>query len=316
MQPFHEHGIESVTMTAIPDSCGARSLHPTRANRARFALGLGLGLGLAALLVGPAAAQDSAALLPLINAYRDAPRQCEGKRYPAAGPLAPVAALAGVPADAGSDLLDALKAEGYLAAGAALLSATGPVDAQAVMRLLKARSCRTLLDPKFAEIGVNRRGERWTLVLARPLLSPDLPGWREAGQAVLERTNAARSTSQRCGDQAFAAAPPLVWNAELGAAARVHSRDMARRNRFEHRGPEGGQVGGRAERAGYAWRRVGENIAAGQGSAADVSAAWLASPHHCANIMNPGFTQMGAAHEVAPKSDAGIYWTQVFGAPK
>ena len=129
-------------------------------------------------------------------------------------------------------------------------------------------------------------------MLARPLPSPDLPGWREAGQAVREPTNTARSTSQRCGDRAFAAAPPLVWDAELGAAARVHRRDMARRNRFEHSGPQGGQGGGRATRAGYAWRRVGENIAAGQGSAARVSAAWLASPHRCVNIMNPRFTQM------------------------
>ncbi len=312
MQPIREHGIKSVTMTATPHSCGVRPAHPPGAKRARFALGLGL----SALLAGPAAAQDSAALLTLINAYRDAPRQCDGKRFPAAGPLAPVAALAGVPADAGSELLDTLKGRGYRAATVALLSATGPADAQAVMRLLKAPSCRVLLDPKFAAIGVSRHENRWTLVLARPLLSPDLPGWRETGQTVLERTNAARATSQRCGDRVFAAAPPLVWNAELGAASRVHSRDMARRNRFEHRGPEGGQVGGRAERAGYAWRRVGENIAAGQGSAAEVSAAWLASPHHCANIMNPGFTQMGAAHEVAPKSDAGIYWTQVFGAPR
>jgi hypothetical protein len=55
------------------------------------------------------------------------------------------------------------------------------------MRFLKARSCRTLLAPGFAEIGVGRHGDRWRVVLARPLLSPDLPGWREAGQAVLER---------------------------------------------------------------------------------------------------------------------------------
>ena len=61
---------------------------------------------------------------------------------------------------------------------------------------------------------------------------------------------------------------------------------------------------------------MGENIAAGQGSAAQVSAAWVASPHHCANIMNPNFTQMGAAFDVERSSDAGIYWTQVFVTPK
>jgi uncharacterized protein YkwD len=32
--------------------------------------------------------------------------------------------------------------------------------------------------------------------------------------------------------------------------------------------------------------------------------------------MNPHFTQMGAAFDVARSSDARIYWTQVFGTPK
>ncbi len=293
-----------------PDSCGARFAHPTRPTRVR------LTLGLAAVLAGPAVALDTGTLLPLINAYRDGTQPCDGERHPAAGPLAPLTTIADVPVSSGSELLDALKGRGYLAATATLLSVSGPGDAEAAMRFLKAHSCRALLDPGFAEIGVSRRGERWQIVLARPLLSPDLPGWREAGQAVLDRTNAARATSQRCGDKAFEAAPPLVWNAELAAAAHLHSRDMARRNQFEHRGPQGGQVGGRAESAGYSWQRVGENIAAGQGSAVQVSAAWLASPHHCVNIMNPHFTQMGAAYEVARNSDAGIYWTQVFGTPK
>lgn len=289
---------------------GVPRTHASRPKRAGHALAV------AAFLAGPAAAQETSALLPLINAYRDASRHCNGKRHPAAGPLAPVAVLAEVPVGSGSELMNVLKGKGYLAARAAMLTTSGAGSAAAVMRFLKARSCRTLLAPGFADIGVGRHGKRWQVVLAQPLISQDLPKWREAGQAVLEHTNAARATSQRCGDRAFAAAPPLVWDAELSAAARVHSRDMARRNRFEHSGPKGGQVGGRATRAGYAWRRVGENIAAGQGSAAQVSAAWLASPHHCVNIMNPKFTQMGAAFDVAPSSDSVIYWTQVFGTPK
>jgi len=41
----------------------------------------------------------------------------------------------------------------------------------------------------------------------------------------------------------------------------------------------------------------------------------LASPSYCANIMNPHFTEMGAAYAGNPESDAAIYWTQVFATP-
>jgi hypothetical protein len=158
---------------------GVRHAQPTRLTHTRY----GLGLGLAALLAGPAAAQDTAALLPLIDTYRDAPRQCDGNVHPAAGPMAPIALLAEVPVGTGRELMDVLKGKGYLAARAAMLSTAGVGSAEAVMRFLKARSRRTLLDPGFAEIGVGRLGERWRIVLARPLLSPEPPLWREAGQA-------------------------------------------------------------------------------------------------------------------------------------
>ena len=42
-------------------------------------------------------------------------------------------------------------------------------------------------------------------------------------------------------------------------------------------------------------------------------AGWLASPGHCANLMNAQFRELGAAYAVDPKSDAAIYWTAVFG---
>ena len=39
-----------------------------------------------------------------------------------------------------------------------------------------------------------------------------------------------------------------------------------------------------------AWSGKAENIAAGQGSPQQVVAGWLASPEHCANVMNGRFT--------------------------
>jgi uncharacterized protein YkwD len=119
-----------------------------------------------------------------------------------------------------------------------------------------------------------------------------------------------------CGQQRFAAAPPLAWEPRLASAALAHSEEMARRNYFSHTGKDGARVDDRASRAGYAWQRIGENIATGQGSPEAAIAGWLASPSHCANLMNPGFVQMGAAYAVNPQADTGIYWTQVFGTPR
>ncbi|WP_163830511.1 CAP domain-containing protein, partial [Pseudomonas viridiflava] len=104
-----------------------------------------------------------------------------------------------------------------------------------------------------------------------------------------------------------------AWNATLGTAAQAHSQSMANNNFFDHKDREGRMPGDRAELAGYIGQQVGENIAAGQDTARKVVDGWLASPGHCANLMNAGFRELGAAYATDPKSDAGIYWTAMFG---
>jgi uncharacterized protein YkwD len=91
---------------------------------------------------------------------------------------------------------------------------------------------------------------------------------------------------------------------------------MASQNYFSHHSKNGGEVDSRVGQQNYAWRRVGENIAAGQGSAQQVVSAWLSSPPHCANLMGEGFSEMGAAYAIDKNSDATIYWTQVFATPR
>ncbi|MNH22692.1 Cysteine-rich secretory protein family protein [compost metagenome] len=90
---------------------------------------------------------------------------------------------------------------------------------------------------------------------------------------------------------------------------------MANNNFFDHKDRDGRTPGDRAELSGYAGQQVGENIAAGQDTPRKVVDGWLASAGHCANLMNPQFSELGAAYAVDPKSDAGIYWTAMFGAP-
>jgi hypothetical protein len=51
-------------------------------------------------------------------------------------------------------------------------------------------------------------------------------------------------------------------------------------------------------------------------AAAEVVNTWLASPGHCANLMNPRYSDMGVAYAVNPDSEKVIYWAQVFAAPE
>jgi hypothetical protein len=266
------------------------------------------------LAAGPARAEGEDELVALINARRAETRDCAGRPRSAASPLAPSAALAQVDARTSAELGRALSSAGYLASSAATIVVSGPRDAQEALRQIELHYCTALLDARYADIGVARGGATWRINIARPLIAKDLGDWREAGQTVLRLVNDARGRPRVCGDRSFPAAPPLAWSDQLAQASLVHSRDMAQRNYFDHLDPGGASVAERATKTGYRWRVVGENIAAGQGSARQVVAGWLASPGHCENIMSREFAEMGAAYAINPHSALEIYWTQAFGA--
>lgn len=136
-----------------------------------------------------------------------------------------------------------------------------------------------------------------------------------AGQRILDLVNEARATPRNCGKNRLNAAQPVRWNSALADASRQHSEEMARYNYFSHRGRDGSNPGDRVKRAGYRYRSMGENIAAGQRSPEDAVAGWIRSPDHCANLMNPEFTEMGAALAVNAGSVLGLFWTQEFARP-
>jgi uncharacterized protein YkwD len=107
---------------------------------------------------------------------------------------------------------------------------------------------------------------------------------------------------------------PLTLDARLAAAAEAHSADMVRRDFFAHESPDGRQVWDRAVAAGYAYRKVAENIAAGQRTADEVVRGWMASQGHRANILDRDLTQIGIGR--AEGGSYGVHWTQVFGTPR
>lgn len=137
----------------------------------------------------------------------------------------------------------------------------------------------------------------------------------EVRQRVLELINQARSTGRRCGAEPFPSVAPLAWAPPLEAAAQSHASDMAAREYFAHRGKDGREPRDRVLAAGYASRLTGENIAFGAESAEEVVSGWLASPGHCANLMDGRFRHTGIAFATA-RTAGHIYWVQTFGAPR
>ena len=150
----------------------------------------------------------------------------------------------------------------------------------------------------------------------------------------LKAINDARSHERNCGSKHFDATTHLQWSDELYKAAYEHSQDMAKSGVFEHRGSgyesdwtakvnsldHPSRFDERIVNNGYTYSSAGENIAAGQNSIKQVFygskgvKGWLQSPGHCANIMNPNFTDIGMAMYYKKDDTNKYYWTQDFGS--
>lgn len=96
----------------------------------------------------------------------------------------------------------------------------------------------------------------------------------------------------------------------LRAAARGHCKDMARRDFCAHNNPDGVTPVERMLSAGYSAPGA-ENVARGQESPRVVMDAWLNSPGHRANLLNPQFTAIGVGVVFLARN--GPCWTQNFG---
>jgi uncharacterized protein YkwD len=131
--------------------------------------------------------------------------------------------------------------------------------------------------------------------------------------AVVSAVNAIRSRPQLCGGVAYPAVGALGWHGILETAASAHSTDMAMNNFFAHPGSDGSRIGVRANIAGYSYKKMGENIAAGQSSVTKVSGDWLVSASHCSNMMTASFVDVAVSCKYNPGSTYQYYWTLVMG---
>ena len=111
---------------------------------------------------------------------------------------------------------------------------------------------------------------------------------------------------------------PLKLNKRLTSAAQSHAEDMARRDYVDHRSPDGRALQDRIQSAGYPWRVISENVAAGRSSPIATVDSWMTSAGHRDNMLGRDYRDVGIGYAV-PKGDGkrptySRYWAIVFGA--
>src|SRR5688572_1311785 len=270
----------------------------------------------AALILFAACTQAVASdLYQAINRLRAGDTICA--RQSAVAPLAPNPQLerAAVALAAGAPLARAVPDAGYRATRTSHISIAGATRESEVLEILQRKYCAQLLDPGFTDVGIHHGAAKLSIVLATPFAPRVAESEEVVAQKTLALVNSARALPRQCGPRHYPAAAPLRWNDKLALAARSHAEDMSRFSYFSHDGRDGSKPSQRALRAGYKFRAVGENLAAGSTTAEDAVAGWIKSPAHCANLMSPAFSEMGVAFAINKSSAMGVYWAQVFGSP-
>lgn len=126
-------------------------------------------------------------------------------------------------------------------------------------------------------------------------------------EAVITQTNSMR-TGQGIGT--------LAYSDTLSQAAAAKARDMFANNYWAHTSPTGREPWDFIRGAGYTYRVAGENLARDFDSTQPMVSAWMNSPTHRANILNPRYQEIGIA--VVNGSMHGVETTlvvQMFAAP-
>jgi len=108
----------------------------------------------------------------------------------------------------------------------------------------------------------------------------------------------------------------LTINETLVAAAKAKANDMAAKSYFAHVSPEGLDSWHWFKEAGYTFNYAGENLAVDFGDSADVARAWMNSPTHRRNVLDPHFTEIGiATAEGVYQGHPTTFVVQMFGTP-
>lgn len=100
----------------------------------------------------------------------------------------------------------------------------------------------------------------------------------------------------------------VMENATLNTAASAHATDMVQNNYLAHVNLDGMTPGDRATAAGYDWDFMAENIAQGFFTEGSVVQAWMDSPAHRDNMVDPRPEEFGLGRD-------GSTWVLMLGSP-
>ena len=218
----------------------------------------------------------------------------------------------------GATLKDRLTTSGYLTQPCtscrwkAVYAENLAYGTQPINQMLKNKDDRSnVLNPNIKDIGVGVSGRFWVedfgaiTVINPPPLSPAALAAQK--KRILDLVNQERAKINL---------PPLKTETHLTQAAQNQAMDLTKRKYFDHISPEGTTPTDRIKASGYMSSApcaqcnysiyYGENIAKNQETADEVMKAWMQSPGHRANILNPKFQQIGIGID-------GPSWVQEFG---
>jgi uncharacterized protein YkwD len=136
-----------------------------------------------------------------------------------------------------------------------------------------------------------------------------------ADDSFASLTQAQAETSVTCLSNAARIAAglrTLKAHEQLRTAARRHADDMQTRGYFDHvapaPAPHGTTLLARLGSSGYPLRSAAENLASGQPTPRRATIAWLTSPGHCNNLLDPAFDEVGVG-----RAASSAIWVQVLG---
>lgn len=111
-------------------------------------------------------------------------------------------------------------------------------------------------------------------------------------------------------ERAKVGAPALKVHEGVEDIALIKSKDMVDNNYFAHESPTLGLYSDLLKKAGISYRAAGENLVAGYTTAESAVNAWMNSPGHKENLLNPVYTHTGVGTYTGGAYR--MYHTQIF----
>lgn len=88
---------------------------------------------------------------------------------------------------------------------------------------------------------------------------------------------------------------PLILNDRLNNAATEKANDMLSKGYWSHDSPDGTKPWAWVEKNSYSYQEAGENLAKNFTTAGSTISAWMNSPTHRENVLNPNYQEVGFA---------------------